>query len=73
MTRLPIPTVTPSATFSPSKGKTPVPVIPGGKDVTVEPEKDSAVLPEIKPEVKPEETVQMCIRDRICLLRRKKR
>ena len=57
VTRLPIPTVTPSATFSPSKGKTPVPVIPGGKDVTVEPEKDSAVLPEIKPEVKPEETV----------------
>ena len=57
VTRLPIPTVTPSATFSPSKGKTPVPVIPGGKDVAVEPEKDSAVLPEIKPEVKPEETV----------------
>ena len=39
VTRLPIPTVTPSATFSPSKGKTPVPVIPGGKDVAVEPEK----------------------------------
>ena len=57
VTRLPIPTVTPSATFSPSKGKTQVPVVPGGKDVAVEPEKDFAVLPEIKPEVKPEETV----------------
>ena len=57
VTRLPIPTVTPSATLSPSKGKTQVPVVPGGKDVAVEPEKDFAVLPEIKPEVKPEETV----------------
>lgn len=40
--------MTPSATFSPSKGKHRSRVVPGGKDVAVEPEKDFAVLPEIK-------------------------
>lgn len=45
VTRLPIPVVAPSATFSPSLGKTPVPAIPGGKDSTVGSEKNSAVKP----------------------------
>ena len=35
ITRLPIPEVVPSATFSPSQGKMPVPVLPGGKDSTI--------------------------------------
>lgn len=53
ITRLPIPEVVPSATFSPSQGKMPVPVLPGGKDSTIKPEKKVEDRPKQNSNVKP--------------------
>ncbi|HJA57837.1 MAG TPA: hypothetical protein H9951_21115 [Candidatus Bacteroides intestinigallinarum] len=53
VTRLPIPEVAPSATFSPSQGKTPVPVLPEGKDSTIKPEKKVEDRPRQNSNVKP--------------------
>lgn len=51
---LPIPEVTPSATFPSSRKKTPFPVVPGGKDPVVTPETKPKTKPEVTPEMKPE-------------------